>query len=269
MTPAALLNEARAAGVTLWLEGDALRYRGPREALAKLLPALKGHKPDILAALADPGAVTPIAELPKPRAPVNLDEAIRDACEKVGASPRRSSDPCCLPRTWRTSRRAPSTKTLRAYAQSFAEGILVGRGWSRGGAITRPWPPSPGRPRTSRKPSKSAPPSWNTTPAYRGRGRAGGRAHHGDLRPESGATYGRPCERRSRDTPSCSAQVPARAGTVDSLPFGTATVHVREGVKPGPVSGSVVITEAEIEAARKGRTVVRQGTFTGAPEVKS
>ena len=54
------------------------------------------------------------------------------------------------------------------------------------------------------------------------------------------------------------AQVPARAGTVDSLPLGTATVHVREGAKPGPVSGSVAITEVEIEAARKGRTVVRQ-----------
>ena len=43
---------------------------------------------------------------------------------------------------------------------------------------------------------------------------------------------------------------------------------MREGAKPGPVAGSVVITEAEIEAARKGRTVVRQGTFTGVPEVK-
>jgi hypothetical protein len=61
--------------------------------------------------------------------------------------------------------------------------------------------------------------------------------------------------------------VPDRAGTVDSLPFGTATVHVREGAKPGLVSGSIVITEAEIEAARKGRTVVRQGAFTGAQEV--
>ena len=41
-------------GVTLWLEGDALRYRGPREALAGLLPTLKVHKPEILAALAHP-----------------------------------------------------------------------------------------------------------------------------------------------------------------------------------------------------------------------
>ena len=55
---------------------------------------------------------------------------------------------------------------------------------------------------------------------------------------------------------------------VDSLPFGTATVHVGEGAKPGLVSDSIVITEVEIEAARKGCTLVRQGDFTGAPEVK-
>lgn len=36
MTFPAILNDARAAGVTLWAEGDALRYRGPREALANL-----------------------------------------------------------------------------------------------------------------------------------------------------------------------------------------------------------------------------------------
>ena len=70
------------------------------------------------------------------------------------------------------------------------------------------------------------------------------------------------------DYPVLRAQLPDRAGPVDSLPWGTATVHVREGAKPGPLSGSIVITEAEIEAARKARTVVRQSDFTGAPEVK-
>ena len=44
--------------MTLWLEGDALRYRGPREALAGLLPTLKVHKPEILAALAHPDDIT-------------------------------------------------------------------------------------------------------------------------------------------------------------------------------------------------------------------
>jgi len=65
------------------------------------------------------------------------------------------------------------------------------------------------------------------------------------------------------------AQVPDRPGPIDALPFGTAGVHVREGGNSGAVAGSIVITEAEIEAARKGRTVVRQGTFTGEHEVKA
>ena len=52
-----------------------------------------------------------------------------------------------------------------------------------------------------------------------------------------------------------------RSGRIAALPE-------REGAKPGPVSGSIVMTEAEIEAARKGRILVKQGDFTGAPEVK-
>ena len=52
-----------------------------------------------------------------------------------------------------------------------------------------------------------------------------------------------------------------RSGRIAALPE-------RKGAKPGPASGSVAITEAEIEAARKGRTVVRQGVFSGAHEVK-
>jgi hypothetical protein len=51
MSPAAFLDTARAAGVTLWAEGGILRYRGPSEAVAKLVPALKTHKPVILKAL--------------------------------------------------------------------------------------------------------------------------------------------------------------------------------------------------------------------------
>jgi hypothetical protein len=52
MSPAAFLSTARATGVTLWDEDGALRCRGPREAVAKLVPVLKAHKPAILAALA-------------------------------------------------------------------------------------------------------------------------------------------------------------------------------------------------------------------------
>jgi hypothetical protein len=65
------------------------------------------------------------------------------------------------------------------------------------------------------------------------------------------------------------SQVPDKAAPIDSLPFGTARVHVREDAKPGPASGSIIITEAEIEAARKGRTSVRQGSFTGTQEVQA
>jgi hypothetical protein len=52
MSPAAFLDTARATGVTLWDEAGAFRCRGPREAVAKLVPVLKTHKPAILAALA-------------------------------------------------------------------------------------------------------------------------------------------------------------------------------------------------------------------------
>jgi hypothetical protein len=41
MSPAAFLDTARATGVTLWDEAGALRCRGPREAVAKLVPVLK------------------------------------------------------------------------------------------------------------------------------------------------------------------------------------------------------------------------------------
>jgi hypothetical protein len=61
MTAATLLKRAARAGVTLWADGGAIRYQGPREALAWLLPELKAHKPDILAALGAPAlsAVSP------------------------------------------------------------------------------------------------------------------------------------------------------------------------------------------------------------------
>jgi hypothetical protein len=52
MTPAAFLDTARSIGVALWHEGGVLRYRGPSEAVEKLVPTLKAHKPAILAALA-------------------------------------------------------------------------------------------------------------------------------------------------------------------------------------------------------------------------
>lgn len=49
-----LLNQARQAGLTLVANGpDDLRVRGPREALDRLVPALRPHKPELLACLAE------------------------------------------------------------------------------------------------------------------------------------------------------------------------------------------------------------------------
>jgi hypothetical protein len=52
VTPAAFLDTARAAGVSIWDEAGVLRWRGPRAAVERLVPVLKAHKPAILAALA-------------------------------------------------------------------------------------------------------------------------------------------------------------------------------------------------------------------------
>jgi hypothetical protein len=170
MTPTALLNEARATGVTLWAEGEVLRYRGPREALAKLLPEVKAHKPHILAALAHPDllwgrvailepggrtvevdtpsgytladwhayaeryhgpgcAVTAVLPLPKPpRAPVNLDEALRAACDDVAAiTPAQFRSLLSPEDVADIEASAVHSKSLHAYALSFAKGMRSGR----------------------------------------------------------------------------------------------------------------------------------------------
>jgi hypothetical protein len=122
-------------------------------------------------------AVTPIAGLPKPRAPVNLNEAICASCNDVeGVTAEVFRSLLCPEDVADIQGSAIHPKTLKAYALSFSEGI--------------------------------------------------------------------------------------RSGRIAALPE-------RKGTKPGPFSGSIVITDAELDAARKGRTVVRQGVFIGAPEVKT
>ncbi|MGH8570453.1 MAG: hypothetical protein ACREXU_21230 [Gammaproteobacteria bacterium] len=69
MTPTAILNHARAAGVTLWVEGDELRYRGPRGALAKFLRDLKAHKPAIPGGARGAGCAQPVGRAPRLRGP--------------------------------------------------------------------------------------------------------------------------------------------------------------------------------------------------------
>jgi len=80
--------------------------------------------------------------------------------------------------------------------------------------------------------------------------------------PAIGPAFGRPYARPWRITPYCCPRCPT--GPARSIPYpfcGTATVHGREGAKPRPVSGNIVITEAELEAARKGRP--HRGTSGG------
>lgn len=56
--------------MTLWAEGDALRYRGPGESLAKHLPAIKAHKSEILAVLQEAREAEDLLEFFEERAAI-------------------------------------------------------------------------------------------------------------------------------------------------------------------------------------------------------
>lgn len=51
MTPSAILSRAESLGLTITPDGENLRVRGPREAIAEITPLVKLHKPAILAAM--------------------------------------------------------------------------------------------------------------------------------------------------------------------------------------------------------------------------
>ena len=51
MTPQALLTEAARRGIELYLDGQTIRYRGPKTALADLKPMLAAHKGELLTLL--------------------------------------------------------------------------------------------------------------------------------------------------------------------------------------------------------------------------
>ena len=72
--------------------------------------------------------MTAIAALPKPRAPVNLDEALRTACEGLAGITPAQFRALLSPEdiSGHRGRRHPP-ETLHAYAQSFAEGMRSGR----------------------------------------------------------------------------------------------------------------------------------------------
>jgi hypothetical protein len=73
-------------------------------------------------------AVTPIAGLPKPRAPVNLDEVLRTACDGVaGITPAQFRALMSPEDVADVEAGAIHPKTLKAYALAFAEGMGSGR----------------------------------------------------------------------------------------------------------------------------------------------
>ena len=47
-TAVALLHEARAAGIELYLANGQVRFRGPDTVVSKFVPALRQHKPELI-----------------------------------------------------------------------------------------------------------------------------------------------------------------------------------------------------------------------------
>jgi hypothetical protein len=99
MTAAAALARAQAAGLTLTVDGDRLRWRGPQPS-AELLATLRAHKPELLALLAandapaaTPGRAASGALVLQPAIPeqAKAERADREAIAEVdgGASPAR------------------------------------------------------------------------------------------------------------------------------------------------------------------------------------
>ena len=61
MIPQELLDEAARRGIYLFLDGQTVRYRGPKAALAELMPKLAAHKGELLAQLRAAKAAVPAA----------------------------------------------------------------------------------------------------------------------------------------------------------------------------------------------------------------
>jgi hypothetical protein len=71
--------------------------------------------------------VTALAGLPKPRTPANLDEALRAACDGMaGITPARFRALLSPEDIADIEAGGIHPKTLHAYAESFADGIVSG-----------------------------------------------------------------------------------------------------------------------------------------------
>jgi hypothetical protein len=77
--------------------------------------------------------VTPLAELPKPRASVNLDEALAAACEGTGITPETFRSLLSPEDIKDIEAGSIPDETLKGYAMSFTEAIRSGRIYGAGG----------------------------------------------------------------------------------------------------------------------------------------
>jgi hypothetical protein len=119
MSALALIEQIRAAGITIRAEEGLLRYQGQKDAIARLLPELKAHKAELLAALRGNGDDSP--------------RLLTEACRGIEIRP---GEPFTV-ETFRSLLSADDVAdieaghylpiTLWAYAESMAAGIASGR----------------------------------------------------------------------------------------------------------------------------------------------
>jgi hypothetical protein len=98
MSAATLLEELSGQHITLWLEGDKLRYRGPKEVLTpELLAQLKESKPEIIEALSEDviSSSADVLSIARETLPPLKEEDRVDLQELIAANapPDRGRDP--------------------------------------------------------------------------------------------------------------------------------------------------------------------------------
>ena len=78
-----LMQEAEACGVRLWVEGSALKYQGPTDAVKAMLSKFREHKAELLALLSEPGSL-PGNDAFRPLDDFRLLDLIFDAARENG-----------------------------------------------------------------------------------------------------------------------------------------------------------------------------------------
>src|SRR4029450_1425583 len=75
-----ILEQARHLGVSLGVAGDKIKVKGPKRAVEEILPVLREHKPEMMAALANPAPTLSIFQW-LPLDQENAQEALE---ERIG-----------------------------------------------------------------------------------------------------------------------------------------------------------------------------------------